>query len=282
MWPQRESFTTPEPALLTGVAVAGDYLAAGGDAGTAWLWDLQSGRLRATLPAHTGPVNSIVLLSSTAGISGSRLITAGQDDTAKVWTIAANGSVARQPEFTLAGHSGDVTAVAVSPGPEALLATASHDGTARLWNLETGEEGLTLAGHSGWVNDVAFNTAGDWLVTAGEDGTVRVWEVASGRELLRLDSSAGWFGAVKRVAFSPTGQGLVALTGDGIVFGWSLAEGQSGDVPSAQLVLQVPPAPGSIPGSLAFDSTGRVVVTAGADGVVRFYAWSVEDLLALR
>ncbi|NJL94841.1 MAG: hypothetical protein HC915_14560 [Anaerolineae bacterium] len=56
------------------------------------------------------------------------MITAGQDDTAKVWTIAANGSIARQPEFTLAGHSGDVVAVAVSPGTEALLATASRLG----------------------------------------------------------------------------------------------------------------------------------------------------------
>lgn len=272
-------FTTTEPARLTSVAVAGDYLAAGDDAGTAWVWNLEeSGRLRATLPAHTGPVNSVVLLNATAGISESRLITAGQDDTAKVWTIASTGAVSRQPELTLAGHTGDVTDLAVGPGPDALLATASHDGTARLWNLETGEAGLTLAGHTGWVNDVAFNPAGSWLATAGEDGTVRVWEAASGKELLRLDSSAGLIGPVKRVAFSPSGEGLAALTGDGAVFGWS----QSGDDPSAQLVLQVPPVPGSAPGSLAFDSTGRALVTAGADGVVRFYAWSVEELLTLR
>lgn len=276
-------FTTTEPALLTSVAVAGDYLAAGDDAGTAWVWNLgESGRLRATLPTHTGPVNRVVLLSSTAGISESRLITAGQDDTAKVWMIASTGAVSRQPELTLAGHTGDVTALAVSPGPDALLATASHDGTARLWNLETGEEGLTLAGHSGWVNDVAFNPAGDWLTTAGEDGTVRVWEAASGKELLRLDSSAGLRGPVKRVAFSPTGEGLAALTGDGHVFAWSLTEAQSGDTLPAQLVLQVPSVSGSNPGSLAFDSTGRALVTAGADGVIRFYAWTVEDLLTLR
>lgn len=271
-------FTSAEQAVLTRVAVAGNYLAAGGDAGTAWVWEVESGRLRATLPAHTGPINSIALVSSTAGITESRLITAGQDDTAKVRTIAANGTVARQPQFTLAGHTGDVVALAVSPN--GLLATASHDGTARLWDLETGKESLTLAGHTGWVNDVTFNAGGAWLATAGEDGTVRVWEVGSGKELLRLAALAGLNGPVKRVVFSPVGEDLAALMGDGAVFGWSLVE--TGSVLSAQLLVQLSPALGGNPGSLAFDATGRALVTAGADGVVRFYAWDVEDLLALR
>jgi WD40 repeat protein len=279
-------FPTNERAALTSVTMAGDYLAAGDDIGSAWLWSAGSRELLATLAAHTGPVNSLVLLSSPEITRGARLITAGQDDTVKVWPISSTGAIDDRPQLTLRGHTGDVVAVAFSPdsGAAGRLATASHDGTARLWDLQgSGEELLTLTGHIGWLNDVAFSPRGDHLATAGEDGTVRVWDVASGRELLRLASAEGLNGPIKRIAFGPPAPGgveqLAALMEDGVIRVWSL-EQKSGGL-SVQPLFQLAPSFNNRPNSLAFDSTGRALLTAGDDGVVRFYALEAEDLLNL-
>jgi WD40 repeat protein len=287
------TFAAPEKAVLTSVTVAEDYLAAGSDAGSVWLWASESGELLTTLAAHTGPVNSLVLINSAGSISEGRLITAGQDDIVKVWTISSTGVVDDQPQLTLRGHTGDVVALALSStspegnSPAELLATPSHDSTARLWDLqESGRELLTLTGHIGWLNDLAFNAEGDRLATTGEDGTVRVWDVAAGRELLRLVSPEKPGEAIKRVSFSPSGSAederLAALTGSGAILMWSLASEQNDDAPSAQLMMQLMPSVAGRPGSLAFDPTGRALITAGDDGVVRFYAVEVEDLLNLR
>lgn len=280
-------FPAGERVILTSVTAAGDYLAGGDDSGSVRLWSAESGELLATLAAHTGPVNSLVLVSSPEITRADRLVTAGQDDTVKVWAISPTGTLDDRPQLTLRSHTGDVVAVAFNPdaGAAGLLATASHDGTARLWDLQgSGGELLTLTGHIGWLNDVAFSTRGDRLATAGEDGTVRVWDTASGRELLRLAAAEGLDGPIKRVAFSASSAGverLAALTGDGAVRVWSLEPGQNGDL-SVQPLFQLAPSFNSRPGSLAFDSTGRALITAGDDGVVRFYALEVEDLLSLR
>lgn len=282
-------FPTEERGILTSVTAAGDYLAAGDDTGSVRLWSAESGELLATLTAHTGPVNSLVLVSSPEITRSSRLITAGQDNTVKVWTISPRGAIDERPELTLRGHTGDVVAVALNPDPSAagLLATASHDGTARLWDLQgTGQELLTLTGHIGWLNDVAFNTRGDHLATAGEDGTIKVWDVASGRELLRLAAAEGLDGPVKRVAFGSSRSGaaerLAALTEEGAVLVWSLELGQNDGNLSAQPLFQLAPSFNGRPSSLAFDATGRALITGGDDGVVRFYTLEAEDLLRLR
>ena len=51
---------------------------------------------------------------------------------------------------TLTGHTRAVNGVAFSPDGR-LLATASDDRTARLWDPATGEHRRTLTGHTGWV-----------------------------------------------------------------------------------------------------------------------------------
>ena len=68
----------------------------------------------------------------------------------------------------------------------AQVATASLDGTARLWDVATGKEIAVLAGHTGGVNAVAFSPDGHRLATVGADGTARLWDAATGRETFVL------------------------------------------------------------------------------------------------
>ena len=53
------------------------------------------------------------------------------------------------------------------------LATASNDGSAKIWDLNSAQELLTLSGHQGGITDVAFSPDGTLLYTASLDGTVR-------------------------------------------------------------------------------------------------------------
>jgi WD40 repeat protein len=67
--------------------------------------------------------------------------------------------------------------VAVTFSPDGFtLATASDDGTARLWTTATGQPVATLAGHTDAVSAVAFRPDGHTLATASEHRTVLLWE----------------------------------------------------------------------------------------------------------
>jgi WD40 repeat protein len=62
------------------------------------------------------------------------------------------------------------------------LASAGEDGTVKVWDTATGQETLTLKGHTGRVRSLAWSPDGQRLASAGEDGTVKVWEADTGQE----------------------------------------------------------------------------------------------------
>jgi WD40 repeat protein len=60
-----------------------------------------------------------------------------------------------------------------------LLASASRDGTVRLWDTATGALQQTLQGHSDAVMSVAFSPDSELLASASGD-KVRLWGTATG------------------------------------------------------------------------------------------------------
>ena len=68
------------------------------------------------------------------------------------------------------------------------LATASQDGTAKLWDAVNGSELQILPGHSAIVTSVAFSPDGRRLASAGTDGIVQVFALDIS-ELLKLARS---------------------------------------------------------------------------------------------
>ena len=100
------------------------------------------------------------------------------------------------------------------------IVTGSFDGTARLWDSQTGKEKYKLdlvANRADWVSvTAAFSPDGARFVTARaapdiDRGAAQVWDTASGRELARLTGSR----VCANAAFSSDGRYVITANADG-------------------------------------------------------------------
>ncbi|MFI2652867.1 hypothetical protein ACH494_35265, partial [Micromonospora fulviviridis] len=128
---------------------------------------------------------------------------------------------------TLEGHDGVVWAVTSwqgAAGPR--VASASGDGTVRVWDAARGERLWTFEGHVGPVTAVTSwqGATGRWVASGGWDGTVRIWDPLAGVGLRMLE---GHTGVVRAVTSWRVGSDwrLASAGWDGTVRVWDAARG---------------------------------------------------------
>jgi WD40 repeat protein len=77
-------------------------------------------------------------------------------------------------------HGGGVHSAQFSPDGRRII-TASDDGTARVWDAQTGQPLIEALKHGGGVNSAQFSPDGRRVVTASDDSSARAWDLAPAR-----------------------------------------------------------------------------------------------------
>lgn len=208
---ERHIHVESAPIWAVAFRPGGKVLATANDDDTVNIWNRATGRVLHVLTEHRGRVRSIAFSRD-----GARLVTGCDDSRVRVYD-ARSGALLH----TLEGHRHRVYSVAF--GSADLVASASWDGTARLWNLRGGEP-IVLRRHTGRLWAVAFDPAGKLVATAGDDLVIRLWDPVTGEHFQTLTDHRN---TVRSLAFNPAGDLLASGGGDGTVRLWSITGGEA-------------------------------------------------------
>src|SRR5262249_45087845 len=149
---------------------------------TVGVWDAAIGRRILAFAQEVGELGSVAFSPD-----GQRLAAAAPDRV-KIWDVSG-ASDAPTPLVTLRGHTDQVLCGAYTSDGRR-LASASNDGTVKLWETTNGEELLTLKGHTPPVLAVAFSPDGQRLASTSIDRKVRLWEATQPTAEILLEREA--------------------------------------------------------------------------------------------
>ena len=155
----------------------GELLFSGADDATIRRWSTRTWKEeRPAWRAHA-PVTAISI-----NPDGSLLASGGTDKAVTIWEIKDG---VRRSE-ALIGHKKNIAVRGLAFSYDSRrLASASYDGTARIWELNNMKCWRVLSWHTDAVQNVVFSQDGRFIATCSSDATIMVWEANSKRPPLR-------------------------------------------------------------------------------------------------
>jgi WD40 repeat protein len=192
----------PVTALSALFALGEVMLASGSTDDTVGVWTLSVARHRPQRSRRPGWSNAVCAVFLHRQVF---LACAGQRGTVRLWDPYSGKerrprrflrwSPRRRPQ----AHTSWVSALyPIHSRNGARVASAGHDGTVRIWNLDTDRQEIVFAEHRGRVRSVcALTLGGESLVaSAGDDQIVRVWELSTGTQRFALQGHTNRITAV--------------------------------------------------------------------------------------
>lgn len=209
------------------------------------------GKLLELLP-HDGPVHAA------AFVDAKKIITAGADKAAKLWTSSLVWH--RQ-------HQGTVRQALFTPKGDQII-SAGDDKAVRIWTAADGKEFKSLANETP-ITHLSLNADASKIATAGADKNVKIWTIADGKS-----TSIPMPGAIQGLALTPNAQRVAVALADGpthVVRVHDLALGKDVQVFADHAAAVT---------SLQFLGDGRTLVLASADKTARLLDVGVLSAIA--
>jgi WD40 repeat protein len=181
---------------------------------------------------------------------GTRAISASDDGSARIWTLADGHSIAL-------AHPGAVVDAAFSPDGRQ-VATAGDDGVARIWDAAGGRLVKQIHVDDGVLMSVHYSPDGRRLVVPGDDGVLRIADVRGGIVVAEIRGHAG---VVYDAAFVRDGRALISVGEDGTLRAWAPPEASALPVGGAH----------DAPVAISFSPDASDVVAGYGSGAVRVF-----------
>src|SRR5204863_23445 len=145
-----------------------------GEDHTARVWDADTGAPRTGPLPHGAPV-----LSAAFSPGDGRVVATAGVDAALRRGAATTSHLGRTWADATMRHNGKAWHAAFSPDGR-FVVTASMDGTARVWDAETGAHLTSPLRHGTIALHAGFSPDGELVVTTSDDKTARIWDAATG------------------------------------------------------------------------------------------------------
>jgi WD40 repeat protein/serine/threonine protein kinase len=206
---------------------------------TVRMWDLKTGQVMSRPLRHGSPVTSLQFSPD-----GGRLVTGTATNTTRVWDLATGRSLARWqgqesrkvrvPDPRTEEHASvDKKAMVVlsrtievraefSPDGNRVV-TGAEDGTARVWDVGTGQPVGEVMEHESAVTAARFSLDGQRVVTVTREGKVQLWDPGTGKPEGRSITHGG---GVLDAHFTDDGQQLVTVAHDHTARAWDPHTGE--------------------------------------------------------
>ncbi|KAL6944947.1 hypothetical protein ACO0QE_002389 [Hanseniaspora vineae] len=160
--------------------VSNKWFASGSADSSVKLWTFEpngEGRhLAATLQGHVMGVRDIEISAYNP-----YLFSCSEDKMIKCWDLE-NNQIIRDYH----GHLSGVYCVVQHPSIDQIIVSGSRDSTAKVWDVRSRSDVLTLVGHKQAVNKVLVFPVEPQVVTCSNDNTIRLWDLRNNGKPLKI------------------------------------------------------------------------------------------------